>query len=326
MAVGWSPKMSGATESSPRSLTGRKVAFLASGVLLLVVATVATLYFRFALPTGRGPAGPALGREAFAKPWSARSILVVGLGDSVTAGFGARKGYGYFDRVITNAPEDSAEVQRLSLAAVLPNLQFTNLAVSGSTSAELIKDQLAHLPTAGSNVLGIVLITTGGNDLIHNYGRTPPRDLAMYGAGLEQARPWISNFEKRIEEIIKEVSSRFPGGCHIYLANIYDPSDGVGDLRKAGMPPWPDGVRILGEYNRLIAQTAARHPHVHLVNIHDLFLGHGLYCTHFWRAHYDRQDAHYWYYSNLEDPNERGYDAIRRLFLIKIAESAEAMK
>ncbi|MBC8117927.1 MAG: hypothetical protein H7062_26345 [Candidatus Saccharimonas sp.] len=37
------------------------------------------------------------------------------------------------------------------------------------------------------------------------------------------------------------------------------------------------------------------------------FLGHGIHCT------------HYWYWDNLEDPNDRGYDAIRRLFLIEMA-------
>ena len=318
--------MDAATGPGPRKFTGRKIAFLAVGALLLVAVTAAALYFRYALPIGRGPAGPALTRGTFSAPWSMRLILVVGLGDSVTAGFGARKGYGYFDRVVTNAAEDSADIKGLSLAAVLPNLRSTNLAVSGSTSTELIKDQLPHLPAAGSNVLGIVLVTTGGNDLIHNYGRTPPRELAMYGATFEQAGPWMASFEKRLEQIIAEISARFPGGCQIYLANIYDPSDGVGDLRKAGLPPWPDGVKILAAYNQLIAQAAARHPHVHLVNLHDLFLGHGLYCTQFWRAHYDRHDPHYWYYSNLEDPNERGYDAIRRLFLMKIAENANALK
>jgi len=33
---------------------------------------------------------------------------------------------------------------------------------------------------------------------------------------------------------------------------------------------------------------------------------------------YDSDDPYYWYGSNLEDPNDRGYDAIRRLFLIEV--------
>jgi hypothetical protein len=35
-------------------------------------------------------------------------------------------------------------------------------------------------------------MTTGGNDLIHWYGATPPREGAMYGASLAQAQPWIN--------------------------------------------------------------------------------------------------------------------------------------
>ncbi len=46
-------------------------------------------------------------------------------------------------------------------------------------------------------------MTTGGNDLIHNYGRSPPREGAMYGATFEQARPWIENFDKRLGEMIE---------------------------------------------------------------------------------------------------------------------------
>ena len=49
------------------------------------------------------------------------------------------------------------------------------------------------------------------------------------------------------------------------------------------------------------------------------FLGHGVHCTHFWHREYRPADPHYWYWDNLEDPNDRGYDAIRRLFLIEMA-------
>ena len=102
--------------------------------------------------------------------------------ESVTAGFGARKGYSYFDRLTANPPDEFEALRGICLGAVIPRLQFTNLAVSGSTSRELVERQLPLLAPAGSNVVGMVVITTGGNDLIHNYGRTPPRDQAMYGA------------------------------------------------------------------------------------------------------------------------------------------------
>jgi hypothetical protein len=133
----------------------------------------------------------------------------------------------------------------------------------------------------------------------------------MYGATLDEAKPWISNFEQRIELMIQKIESRFPGGCQIYLANIFDPTDGIGDTTRARLPEWKDAEPILNAYNDVISRCAQKHPNVHAVDIHAAFLGHGIHCTQFWRANYDWHDPHYWLYDNLEDPNERGYDAMR---------------
>lgn len=57
-----------------------------------------------------------------------------------------------------------------------------------------------------------------------------------------------------------------------------------------------------------------------MVPVHDVFIGHGLHCAQPWRSTYHRDDPGYWLYENLEDPNDRGYDAIRRLFLLAMAE------
>lgn len=141
----------------------------------------------------------------------------------------------------------------------------------------------------------------------------------MYGAKFEEARPWIENFERRLEAIIRQINKKFPGGCHIFIADIYDPTDGIGNIWRVGLPAWPDGLKILDAYNRVLHSCAAAHPNVHLVRLHGGFLGHGINCRQFWREHYHRHDPHYWFGDNLEDPNERGYDAIRRLFLIEMA-------
>lgn len=309
------PQDSAISDPPPRGGVQTRRAMLAFLALVSVAAAILYWHFWHHLPIGRGPAGPPVPREAFARPWTERTVLLVGLGDSVTAGFGARKGYGYFDRLVSNPPDEFEDLRGISLSAVLPNLQITNLSVSGSTSIEHVEKQFPRLTAAASDVLGIIVITTGGNDLIHNYGRTPPREHAMYGASWEQAQPWIKNFEQRLDWMIVEITERFPGGCHIFLANIYDPTDGVGDIERAGLPAWKDGLRILAAYNEIIARCAEKHSNVHLVDFHSAFLGHGIHCTRFWSKHYDRRDPHYWYYENLEDPNERGYDAIRRLFL-----------
>ncbi len=264
---------------------------------------------------GSGPAGPRVDAAAFSRTWDARQVLFVGLGDSVTAGFGAAPGRSYFDRLLRKSPDDPADIAGANLTRVFPNLRVTNLSVSGSISSQHWRFQIPKIPAQPSNVLGVVVMTTGGNDIIHNYGKTPPVEGAMYGAGFEQARPWITNFAARLDGMVRRITEAFPGGCEIFLANIYDPTDGVGDIERAGLPAWPDGARILAEYNRQIAGLAERHPRVHLVDIRATFLGHGIHCRQFWREHFDRSDPHYWYHVNLEDPNDRGYDALRRLFL-----------
>jgi len=206
----------------------------------------------------------------------------------------------------------------IRLPAVFPNFRATNMSVSGSTSLEHASKQIPRLPVAGSNVLGLVVMTTGGNDIIHDYGRSKPREGAMFGATLEQARPWIENFERRLDEMLGAITKKFPGGCHIFLADIYDPTDGVGDISTAGLPGWKEGLDVLRAYNQAIFRVSKRHANVYVVPMHDAFLGHGIHCTNFWRTHFNWRDPHYWFHDNLEDPNDRGYDAIRRLMLIEM--------
>jgi lysophospholipase L1-like esterase len=310
---------------NPQSGSAKRLLTFAALGVLLIVSVICYLHFWQSRPIGSGPAGPPVQTAAFSRTWSEKQFLLVGIGDSVTAGFGARRGYSYFDRLVTNPPDESAAMRGICLRAVLPHLQFTNLAVSGSTSGQHMATQLPRLPAPGSNVIALVVMTTGGNDLIHNYGRTSPRELAMYGASWQQSIPWITNFEQRLNSMLEQIRAHFPGGCHIFLANIFDPTDGIGDSERAGLPAWRDGLRIVAAYNEVIKHSAETHAFVHLVDMHGAFLGHGIHCAQFWRAHYDSKDSHYWYYTNLEDPNERGYDAVRRLFLLQIAKVADLL-
>lgn len=290
---------------------------------LLVAGALGYVYFVLSKPVGSGPAGPQVPRESFAKPWTNRKVLLVGLGDSVTAGFGVKTPYSYFGRLAENPDDDFADMQGICLSAVLPNLRTENIARSGSTSLAHVDMISEQLETQDADIFGLVVMTTGGNDLIHDYGRSPPREGAMYGATFEQAQPWIDNFEKRLTEMLDLLKTRFPGGCEIFVADIYDPTDGLGDAVGAGLPAWPDGVAIHEAYNDVIRRCVNRHPFVYVVPMYEEFLGHGIHCTQPWQTHYRASDPHYWYAWNLEDPNIRGYDAIRRLFLIEIAKHAD---
>ncbi|MHC4559918.1 MAG: SGNH/GDSL hydrolase family protein [Planctomycetota bacterium] len=312
--------------SQAKSVDKRKTSWRFLKCFLIVLAifvggTGGFLYFNlYFLFPGSGPAGPSVPSEPFKQTWSQRNILLLGIGDSITDGFGASRGFSYFDRLIQNPPGDSEDMLGKNLSAVFPNMKTENLAVSGSNSI-YHSGIVRRLETHPAGTLGIVVMTTGGNDLIHDYGRAAPKEGAMYGATFEQAQPWISNFERRLNEIINALTAKFPGGCHVFLANIYDPSDGTGRTAKwiTGLPKWPDGLAILKAYNKIIAKAAQEHENVHLVDIHDAFLGHGIHCKKFWLKHCRLRNAHFWYGMIIEDPNDRGYDAIRRLFLKEMA-------
>lgn len=301
-----------------RRRVARAVVWSSAVGLLLVVGVAFARYFWLERETGVGPAGAPVAREPFERVWSERPVLLLGLGDSVTAGFGASPGKSYFQRLANNPPDEFPELHGCSLSAVYPKLTARNDAVSGSTSPQHLA-RILRLPVFNRDTLGLVVMTTGGNDLIHDYGHSAPQEAAMYGATVAQAQPWIANYAARLERMVRELRRRFPGGMHLFLANIYDPTDGDGTAGVVGLPAWPDGRRIHAAYNAAIEEVATRHPDVTLVDIQSPLLGHGIYCRQFWRRQHRPHDPTYWYDPNFEDPNDRGYDAIRRAFLSAMA-------
>jgi lysophospholipase L1-like esterase len=308
---------------SRRSTRRRRLQWILLLGLACILLAVGYIHFYLYHPVGMGPAGPSVALEPFQQTWSDRRVLLVGLGDSVTAGLGSTRGHSYFERLVANPSDEFADMQGRSLGAVFPNLETLNLAVSCSNSSQHLDRIESALQPQDAEVFGLVVMTSGGNDLIHWYGRTPPAENAMFGATLAQAQPWIANYEQRLDAMFSAISERFPGGCLILIADIYDPSDGRGDAESAGFPRWPDAKQIHAEYNAALHRTAAKHANVHVVPMYDEFLGHGIHCRKFWRETYRANDPHYWYAPNIEDPNDRGYDAIRRVFLLELIELRE---
>ena len=308
-----------------KTISSKRRLFWLGGFAILAIA-ISLFYINFFLarPTGAGPAGPAVSSEPFQSIWTDRKVHLVGIGDSITAGLGASsQRLTFFNRLLHNPPDEFDDMTDKSLLTVLPNLTSKNLAMSGSDSSQhlqMIEESLSSKP---DDVFGIVVMTTGGNDLIHSYGKSLPRECAMYGASLEQARPWIESFRQRLSKMLDLITERFPGGCEIYLANIYDPTDGVGDAPSIYLPHWRDGLAIHAAYNSVIVEATEARENVHLVPIYEAFLGHGSHCRQFWRTTYNWKDPNYWYYSNVEDPNDRGYDAIRRSFLNVIVNNSQ---
>ncbi|MCF7956267.1 MAG: SGNH/GDSL hydrolase family protein [Phycisphaerae bacterium] len=270
------------------------------------------------LPMGTGPAGPAISTEAFEQKWSDQKFVMIGIGDSITRGLGASRKHSHFQLLVQNDDVQYPDMKGCDLSSVLPQLQSKNWARDFTVSQQHIDDQLPLVEVYPNDVHGIVLMTSGGNDLIHDYGRSKPVDGAMYGCSYKQAINWTENIKQRVTTLVEGVMKKFPGGCDIFLANIFDPTDDVSDPQAKGLPRWRGASKIARLTNQKIAEICNEYENVHLVDIHTEFLGHGIHCTERWRKYYHKDDPGHWYYHNLEDPNRRGYDAIRRLYLKEI--------
>src|SRR5262245_16349983 len=75
-------------------------------------------------------------REAFQRVWSTNRVVLVGLGDSITAGFGATKKHSYFDLLAENNDGIYADLKGCDLRHVFPALETLNLSISYTVSEE----------------------------------------------------------------------------------------------------------------------------------------------------------------------------------------------
>lgn len=133
---------------------GRRARFIGmvgGGLGLSIGLALFVWQFWLRRPTGRGPVAIEVSRADFDEPWRSREVFLVGMGDSVTAGFGASPGHSYFERLIRTPTNELAEIRGISLLTVFPNLRSTNLAISGSTSIQHERAQLPRLMRQSTN-------------------------------------------------------------------------------------------------------------------------------------------------------------------------------
>jgi lysophospholipase L1-like esterase len=222
------------------------------------------------------------------------------LGDSISIDdYTGYRGGGAASLLYRNLPRWS-ESDGQDLATRFPDWRFLLLAADGATSQHVLTSQLTSLARSGVTPR-LVTLTCGGNDLLSLYGASAANGLAAAQA-----------FAGRLGRIITDIKALADPDALILVGNIYDPTDGVGDVETVGGAPWPDGMALFNAFNAAIADTVARHA-VRLIDIHRHFLGHGLHHADRSHPHYHPDDPSGWYEAVIE-PNARGAHEIRRLF------------
>ncbi len=125
--------------------------------------------------------GPVVQREPFEAVWSERKVMLIGIGDSVTAGLGAAsQDHTYFNRLIRNPRDEYAAMQDSAFrkSCLISNRITLPFPVRRPTSSSRNRRETA---SAWRRCFRRGCHDDGGNDLIHSYGRMPPKECAMYG-------------------------------------------------------------------------------------------------------------------------------------------------
>lgn len=201
-------------------------------------------------PTGEGCARERAERHSTRVPESytpEAAARVIVMGDSISAGVGVSlASTSYANLLLENDATAWPDAEGVDLTSYFgPGLEFRNFAVSGATTTTLLTNQLPSVQSAyagGAEGMTLAFITIGGNDVQAEIANFFNRDFT--GPRLTTA---LDNIRTVVTALQDE--ALFPDGVRIYLTNVYDPSDGVGqvngcfaslDLRDAsiGLEVW----------------------------------------------------------------------------------------
>lgn len=238
---------------------------------------------------------------------------VIFLGDSISDGVGAsREDLSYVALLTENASDVYPDADGLDIASRFGAVEVFDRARSGATTTSMVRGQLSALEDdLGASVAGetAVVLTIAGNDV---------QELIIDPDSLPEV---IAEVEENLEEFYAffEDDTRFPDPVWIYLANVYEPSDGVGQADECFF-----GLELsatlegLGEINAAVRAQAEQHGAAWL-DMRGHFNGHGYYSDDPENPYHHPDDPTLWFSDDCIHPNDRGHHEIRRLFWYALA-------
>ena len=232
-------------------------------------------------------------------PTSGAGPLYVALGDSISIDeYAGGPGRGGASRLHANRDDDFPQWRGRDLRSASPDAGFAMLALDGATRRTLLDVQLPRL--AGLPPPSVVTLTIGGNDLLAAFGDTVA------------ARRVVVEVREALARALDRIAERLAPSGVVVVGTVYDPSDGTGDTARLGLPPWPDGVAVIGELNDALRTTAAASGAA-VAEIAERFRGHGLLAGDPTGASPRPADRDLWF-CRLIEPNAWGADGVRAAF------------
>jgi lysophospholipase L1-like esterase len=177
------------------------------------------------------------------------------------------------------------------LGTRFPGIECRFPAADGATTEDVLSSQLGALDGVDARADAVVTLTAGGNDL-----------LSLIGAPDHSGEAGVARLLRTLEAIVEGVRHRLPRAV-ILVANVYDPTDGSGDLD--GHRLRPQEMRWLRDANAGVGRLCAAR-NARLIDVHGHFAGHGR----------SAPAAERWYWADsLIEPGVVGASEIRRLWL-----------
>jgi lysophospholipase L1-like esterase len=237
---------------------------------------------------------------------------LVFFGDSITAGYGIAKPEAVYtallqanrDRAWPDFAGDDLHARFANLGDVL------DVSIPGATTASVLEEQLPMIEAEwGPVVEGQVLVmgTIGGNDLT---------EMIFSGADLDAGTAELLANLKALTDFFAD-PVRFPDGAYVAITNVYEPSDGVGQVDECFFGLDLSAVVPTFEQLTVDSRAQAERDGWAWVDLRGHFRGHGFHYDDEgdW---YDAEDPTLWFQDDCIHPNERGHHEIRRLFLAAV--------
>ncbi|MTH54634.1 GDSL family lipase [Bacillus mangrovi] len=228
----------------------------------LVYAVNSQLFGGEGPPPVKPPAGD------IAEPLSKEGeYKVVGLGDSLTKGIGDEDGKGYAGYALDELKKKTEQ-----------EIQFTNLAVGGFTSAQL-EEQLQQ-PEIRRQVsqADSIIMTIGGNDLFAG-------GEVMNNLSADAVKETRTGFLSRLGNIFKQIQAVNPE-AQVFYVGLYNPFNDLSSSKVTS--------GIVREWNFFAAEEAAKYKNTVSVPTYDLF----------------EQNVNDYLYDDKFHPNAEGYKLI----------------